>query len=521
MKNFKITVLMTDFRISSRVSSLSVLFAVFVLIFVGSLSAAGQNANSFLPAEKTSWHGFDRYDYILDMVTLEIIPFKSEGEGNGVKEPEEGKRRCILVMPKKAAEGNPWSWRGCYWDHQPQTEIELLNRGFCVVYITANHQLKPGKHWEAWYDFLTQKIGLSTKPAFVGMSRGGEYSYIWATTHPDKVSSVYADNPGGNWDIMKGIAGMVQNDVPVLEVCGSIDPILGKFSLPIEKMYQQLGGRFSMIMKEGSGHHPHSLHNPKMIADFIEQSFNESKPAVPGFANEESTRKSFYNPVETYTYSEDEGTFLTRRGPFFSNCYNRYEVGIKGVEGSTNIIEPVDPLPGKPWVLRADYVDWDAVVNFELLEKGYYIVTGAVPYNFDGPVLSQWDLIYKYLSDQGFAKKVILEGKGRAAGEVYAWGIENTDKVACIYAENPILHSTLAKVQPIDNLEPLAKAGVPVLHFCGKLDPNYQSQTIDVEKKYKKAGGKITVLVNEGEAHDLSFSRNTDQIVKFISDNSK
>ena len=30
------------------------------------------------------------------------------------------------------------------------------------------------------------------------MSRGGEYAYTWATTHPDKVSCIYADNPGGN-----------------------------------------------------------------------------------------------------------------------------------------------------------------------------------------------------------------------------------------------------------------------------------------------------------------------------------
>jgi len=47
--------------------------------------------------------------------------------------------------------------------------------------------------------------------------------------------------------------------VPLLHVCGSIDPIFGKFSLTIENVYQQSGGRISMMIKEGFGHHPHSF----------------------------------------------------------------------------------------------------------------------------------------------------------------------------------------------------------------------------------------------------------------------
>lgn len=36
------------------------------------------------------------------------------------------------------------------------------------------------EEWDAWYEFLIKKHGLSKKPAFVGMSRGGEYAYTWA-----------------------------------------------------------------------------------------------------------------------------------------------------------------------------------------------------------------------------------------------------------------------------------------------------------------------------------------------------
>jgi hypothetical protein len=114
--------------------------------FAGTIHAAeasGQNASLSFDGEKSAWHGFDRYDFILDEDTLAIAPFKSlAGEGDGVKDPAKGQRRCIVVVPKVAAPGNPWSWQGCYWDHQPQAEVELLRRGFHIAYISANATLK-------------------------------------------------------------------------------------------------------------------------------------------------------------------------------------------------------------------------------------------------------------------------------------------------------------------------------------------------------------------------------------------
>jgi pimeloyl-ACP methyl ester carboxylesterase len=111
--------------------------------------------------------------------------------------------------------------------------------------------LRPGKEWDAWYAFLTEKHGLSKKPAFIGMSRGGEFAYTWATAHPDKVACIYADNPGGNREIFMRLQDLAAADVPLLEVCGSIDPILGRFALPFEGIYQQFGGRISLMIKDG------------------------------------------------------------------------------------------------------------------------------------------------------------------------------------------------------------------------------------------------------------------------------
>ena len=109
-----------------------------------------------------------------------------------------------------------------------------------------------------------------------------------------------------------------------------------------------------------------------------------------------------------------------------------------------------------------------------------------------------------------------MEGAGGGAGEVYAWAIENPDKVSCVYAENPRMHSTLAKTQPLDNLAPLAKANVPLLHVCGSLDPWFKDNTLEVEKRYKKLGGKIQVIVKKGKGHYPLAPEDPAPVVDFI-----
>src|SRR5947209_13420402 len=91
----------------------------------------------------------------------------------------------------------------------------------------------------------------------------------------------------------------------------------------------------------------------------------------------------------------------------------------------------------------------------------------------------------------------VLEGTGTAAGEAYAWAIENPDKVACIVGRNPALRSLMSKSSPLENLEPIARAGVPLLHVCDKTDPWFNQQTKIVEQRYKGLGGEITVIVTE------------------------
>ena len=480
-------------------------------------STAAQPAGTYVPfdGEKTSWHdGFARYDFLMDEATFAITPFKRpDTEKFAVGNPAKGQRRCIVVVPKQAAPGVPWSWQGCYWDHEPQTEVELLRRGFHIVFITPD----PGKEWNAWYAYLTEQHGLSKKPAFVGMSKGGVNEYDWTTANPDKVSCIYADNPAIRPGAFAKLGDLAKNDVALLNVCGSADFLLQRHTLPIENRYQQLGGRITVIIKDGTAHHPHSLRNPKPIADWIVAHMQPSSDRRPDFAGEKFSKSYYYSLESTNLWLVEEKTFANCRGPGFTECYDRYDAGTESQWGLTGltVIVPKTVAPGKPWVFRADAVTRDAAIDQALLARGFHIVIPPLTAQ-SGPVRTQWNNAYQLMIDHGFSKKPVMEGTGTAAGEAYAWAIENPDKVACIVGRNPALRSLMSKTSPLENLGPLAKAGVPLLHVCDRTDPWFNEHTKVVEQRYKELGGQITVIVNSSEEHFLLATTDRTRAVDFI-----
>ena len=175
---------------SSRVQLRSGLKLIFAAAIVWTSSSATA-ADAYVPfdGEKITWHdGFDRYDFIMDDATGAITPFKapaSEVTSFGIDVSiKDGKRRGVVVVPKKAAPGNPWSWQACYWNHQPQTEVELLRRGFHIAFVAPDPRGQ-GKAWDLWYKFLTENHGLAKKAAFVGMSKGGVNEFNWGGANPN------------------------------------------------------------------------------------------------------------------------------------------------------------------------------------------------------------------------------------------------------------------------------------------------------------------------------------------------
>jgi hypothetical protein len=244
-------------------------------------------ATSFrVDAQETDYHGFKGLD------------FKFEG------------RDAKIVFPKKAEEGRHWIWRARFWGHEPQTEIALLEKGFHVVYIDAA-DLCGGPEavtlWNHFYDYLVKEYNLNPRTVLEGMSRGGLYIYNWGSENVAKVACIYADAPvcdlkswpGGkgkgigspaDWkqhlaayhlteETVKDFKGMpifnaqklAEAKVPVLHVCGAADNVvpIEENTYALEKVYKAAGGDIKIIVKEGIGHHPHSLKDPEPIVRFI------------------------------------------------------------------------------------------------------------------------------------------------------------------------------------------------------------------------------------------------------------
>ena len=240
-----------------------------------------QHMRQAFPGFKSKWHGGDRYD------------FNFRG------------RNATVVVPEKAAPGNPWIWRPAFFDAFPSVDIALLKRGFHIAYLDLTDDY--ANPWaidmgNRFYDALVHQYGLSPKTNLEGLSRGGLYSVAWASHNPEKIACLYLDAPlcdvytclrdrlrGSwktlleKWNLTEETADQFGNNpidrleplakagVPIISVCGDADR-----SVPIEQnmyvlrdRYLALGGTVELIIKPGCDHHPHSLENPQPIVDFI------------------------------------------------------------------------------------------------------------------------------------------------------------------------------------------------------------------------------------------------------------
>lgn len=166
------------------------------------------------------------------------------------------------------------------------------------------------------------------------------------------------------------------------------------------------------------------------------------------------------------------------------------------------VVEPKNPASGYPWVLRARFWGHEPQTDIYLLEQGFHIMYCDVADLYGSPeAVNRWDKFYDKMIKKGFSKKVVLEGMSRGGLIVYNWAYKNPKKVACIYADAPVLDikswpmgiysstpssndienlkqiykTDIAGLQklknnPIEHGKQIAKGGYPMLHVVGDVD---------------------------------------------------
>lgn len=251
--------------------------------------------------------------------------------------------------------------------------------------------------------------------------------------------------------------------------------------------------------------------------------------------------------------------FLSFSGLNAQNTWKGFErVDFKFQEREARIIIPNKAANSNPWIWRARFPDWHTEADSILVAEGFHLVYVNTDNKFGSPdAVKVWDDFYDFISQKyALQKKVALMGVSRGGLFVYNWAKQNPEKVACIYAEAPVCDFTSwpggfsegkgstkdweklkteygfksdeeaknYKNNPIDNLDALAKAKVPILHMIGledKIVPPKENSLVLVDK-YIKLGGIATVVPCtqgkqelEGHHFDIETPRYVADFIKY------
>ncbi len=214
------------------------------------------------------------------------------------------------------------------------------------------------------------------------------------------------------------------------------------------------------------------------------------------------------------------------------------------------VAKPRKVANGLPWIWRARFWGVAAQTDISLLERGFHVVYCDVAELFgNAEAIQVWNRFYDYMHHAGLSKKVALEGMSRGGIYIYNWALVNPDKVACVYADAPVLdlkswpggkgsgtgskndweifkkdygfttdeQAMQFKGNPLDKVAIIAKGDYPMLHVVGDADEAVPvaENTGLFELRIKELGGNITVIHKPGVGHVHGLSNST-PIIEFI-----
>lgn len=195
------------------------------------------------------------------------------------------------------------------------------------------------------------------------------------------------------------------------------------------------------------------------------------------------------------------------------------------------VIAPKHPRPGNPWVwcMEFPFAFSDRTGVMKLAGDGFYFVHIKVGNTFGCPAAQKhFEAFYDFLRSKGLASKGALIGISRGGLYAFRFAAAHPDRVTCVYGDAPVCDfkswpagkgqgegspadwQSLIKCygfaneaealayrgNPVDNLAPLAKAGIPVILVVGDVDttvPWLENAAI-VEQRYQKLGGTVSIF---------------------------
>ncbi|XZE54886.1 SGNH/GDSL hydrolase family protein [Planctomycetaceae bacterium SH139] len=216
------------------------------------------------------------------------------------------------------------------------------------------------------------------------------------------------------------------------------------------------------------------------------------------------------------------------------------------------LILPKAAARGKPWIWRTEFFGHQPQADLALLAAGFHVAYIDMQNLYGAPpAMRAMDAMYAHVTaTYELADRVVLEGFSRGGLYTLNWAARNPSKVACIYNDAPVCDfkswpagkgrspgstadwqrclqaygfdneaAALAYAEnPIDQLQPLATAKIPLLHICGADDKvvPLEENSLLVKQRYEELGGPITMIVKPHCGHHPHSLTEPTRILNFI-----
>ena len=245
--------------------------------------------------------------------------------------------------------------------------------------------------------------------------------------------------------------------------------------------------------------------------------------------------------------------FASLKLPFTQSSYYGYDCADFTFNGRLcKVVKPKIAAKGHPWIWRARFWGHEPQTEIALLQQGFHVAyCDASELLGNAESIGLWDGFYDLLHRAGVAQKAILEGMSRGGVYVFNWAAVNPDKVAGVYADNPLLNIPSWAVQflgqaepkdsmflafrkdfgldsdddvrkfkgsPVDKVDQIVRGHYPILILCADVDTIVlpEQNTLLFEQNVKQAGGDITVIHKPGASHHPHSLPNPEPIVNFL-----
>ena len=217
------------------------------------------------------------------------------------------------------------------------------------------------------------------------------------------------------------------------------------------------------------------------------------------------------------------------------------------------VVEPKTALPGQPWSWCMEFPDafTDRCAAPGLLAAGFHHAHISVGNTFGSPdAVKHFKAFSDLLIAKGLANKAALIGLSRGGLYAYRFAAEYPERVAVIYGDAAVgdfkswpggkgagkgspddwrslmqcygfkdeTEALAYKGNPVDRLEPLAKAKIALIHVVGDADDGVPpaENALLIGERYPKLGGEFQIIHKPGVGHHPHGLDDPKPVVDFI-----